>query len=451
MERFPQEYQSFIATVAKAETLAERGESLQSENVYRLALLKGHLLAKRVAEPEPPRVSPDPASPPDSQSDSHAGSSPPGSSEPIPMHVQVKEPTMGSSVPLLSESASLTSKTITVSVEADTSPEPIPLTPHSTLLQSVPEQPLQTLLQGEELPLADMKRFIGNRGYYTVKRGDSIKRVGARLGVEWRQLARNNGLDSSAPLTPGQVIVYDNRKIVPSALRDGIVINIADRTLYLLKNGAVERSYPVAVGKPPKPDDDEDWSTPTGRFIITTKTKDPVWRVPQSIQDEMEQRGREPIKEMPAGKGNPLGKYAMKTSLSGIVIHSTNAPSSIYTYASHGCVRVMPEHMEKLFPAVEPRTSGMIVYQPVKLALSPEGRVFLEVNGDVYGRFLGNLELEVRKLVSRRKVESKVDWNKVARLLKKKSGIPEDITRDLDETSRPKAAVRQKTVSVIPR
>ncbi len=311
--------------------------------------------------------------------------------------------------------------------------EPPPPPPPLREQGSVPPEPLPEpapLLTGVEEPTADMKRFIGSRGYYTVKKREALKRVGARLGVDWRRLAKSNNLDPQEPLIPGQVIAYDNRKIVPSALRDGIVVNIADRTLYLLRNGQVRSAYPVALGKPPKPDEDENWSTPTGRFTITAKSKDPIWRVPQSIQDEMEQHGKQPIKELPAGKGNPLGKYALKTSLSGIVIHSTNAPSSINSYASHGCIRVMPEHMELLFPAVESRSSGIIVYQPVKLALSSNGRIFLEVNRDVYDLYKGNLEGEVRKLISRRKVEERVDWNKITLLLKKKSGIPEEIGRE---------------------
>ena len=453
INRFPDDYRSFIATVAQAEMFAERGESLQSETVFRQALIKGHLLEKRINEPDPSLLLPDDLnvqteSLPVSVDDKAKSSLAPELIAPV------EESQLAPAQPVPLTQAVSTQPAFTQVAPAQPAlTEPLPAQADSAqpaFTQPVPSQPAPasvSVLAEKELPAADMKRFIGNHGSYTVKTGDSIKRVGARLGVDWRQLAKENYLNPKAPLQPGQVLTYDNRKIVPSALRDGIVINIADRTLYLLKNGTVENSYPVAVGKPPKPDDGEDWSTPTGRFVITSKTKDPVWKVPQSIQDEMEQHGREPIKEMPAGKGNPLGKYAMKTSLSGILIHSTNAPSSVYTYASHGCVRVMPEHMEKLFPAVAPRSSGVIVYQPVKLAVSAEGRVFLEVNADVYSRYPGSLEGEVRKLVSRRKVESKVDWNKVARLLKKQSGIPEEITLDINTTVRPKPVGRVKTVS----
>ncbi len=458
IERFPEEYRSFITTIARAETAAERGDLLQSENIYRLAILKGHLLVTRAAESDTTDASlpqkfahVDPISEslptlsnrypsPGMEMPTAASREEASPSLLVLPHPELPEPSSGLRPMVLPATQPL----------SPLEPAPASKIAHVALPHGEPDNSPLSLLPGDEFPTADMRRFIGNRGYYTTKKGDTLKGVGARLGVDWRKLSRINALDPKLPLKSGQVIVYDNRKIVPSALRDGIVINIADRTLYLLKNGAVQCSYPVALGKPPKPEDDEDWSTPTGRFVITAKTKDPVWKVPQSIQDEMEQRGKEPIKEMPAGKGNPLGKYAMKTSLSGIVIHSTNAPSSIYSYASHGCIRVMPEHMEKLFPVIEPHTSGMIVYQPVKLAVSSEGKLFLEVNRDVYGRFPGELESEVRKLVTRRKVEARVDWNKVAELLKKKSGIPEEITRDPADTLRPRAAGMVKSVTSIP-
>lgn len=457
VESHPEEYRSFLATISRAEMLAQGGESLQSDNVYRLALIKGRLLEMRSSESAPAgtverlagaradAAATGRATPADRLPVSGAAETSPVTPSQVEAAGTAELPVSGDPAAPLSEPA------------PEITQEAVPVAPQSGVLTDSPDAAvphpasgadLLPPLPGEELPTADMRRFIGSRGYYTVKRGESLKRVAARLGVEWRQLARINGLASKAQLKPGQVLAYDNRKIVPAAVRDGIVINIADRTLYLLKNGTVRTSYPVAVGKPPRPEDDEDWSTPTGRFIITSKAKDPVWKVPKSIQDEMEQRGKEPVKEVPPGKDNPLGKYAMKTSLSGIVIHSTNAPSSIYSYTSHGCIRVMPEHMEQLYPSVEPRASGIIVYQPVKLAISPDGRIFLEVNRDVYGRYGGGLEGEVRKLVARRSIESRIDWDKVDRILKKKSGIPEEITRHGAEAFRKNVPGTQKSVAV---
>ena len=55
------------------------------------------------------------------------------------------------------------------------------------------------------------------------------------------------------------------------------------------------------------------------------------------------------LTEVPPGDDNPLGKYALMTSLSGIMIHSTTRPASIYNFASHGCIRLRNADMVTLF------------------------------------------------------------------------------------------------------
>ena len=63
----------------------------------------------------------------------------------------------------------------------------------------------------------------------------------------------------------------------------------------------------------------------------------------------------------------------------------------------------------------------------MKLAFSDDGRVFIEVHGDIYKRFW-KLDAVAKELIVRNKVEQRVDWDKVLILLRKKSGIPEDVT-----------------------
>ena len=132
--------------------------------------------------------------------------------------------------------------------------------------------------------------MVGNKGVYTVKNGESLKLVAAKLGVTRQHLIELNELDPDKKLTDGQELNYDNRKIIPQKRKDGIVINIPDRTLYLFKNGTLKRSVPVAVGLPTK-NEKYDWRTPVGRFRINAKTKDPTWTVPPSIQQEMKESG----------------------------------------------------------------------------------------------------------------------------------------------------------------
>ncbi len=157
--------------------------------------------------------------------------------------------------------------------------------------------------------------------------------------------------------------------------------------------------------------------------------KNPTWHVPPSIQSEMKQNKRKVVTVVPPSDGNPLGKYALKTSLSGILIHSTIHPESIYNFASHGCIRVNPKNMEEIFPEIPVHANGEIVYQPVKLAFSDDGRVFIEVHGDIYKRYK-KLDDVAKGLIIKNRAEQRVDWDKVRALLRKKSGIPEDVTLD---------------------
>jgi hypothetical protein len=210
-------------------------------------------------------------------------------------------------------------------------------------------------------------------------------------------------------------------------MKNGIVINIPDRTLYYFKQGKLTHSLPVALGVPAK-SDKYDWKTPTGKFRITAKMKDPTWHVPPSIQSEMEEKGKDVITSIPPGPANPLGKYAFKTSIPGILIHSTTKPWSIYSFASHGCIRVYPEQMEGFFKEVPVNTPGEIIYKPVKLAITEEGRVFLEVHRDVYGRSSSGLATEARHLIEKQNLSELVNWQKVESIVRHTSGIAEDIS-----------------------
>ena len=260
---------------------------------------------------------------------------------------------------------------------------------------------------------------------YQVKKGDSLQLIGARFGVFWKNIAVLNKLDPKVLPTEGTTLTINTRKIVPTVVKDGIVVNIADRTLYFLKDGRL-LAIPVGVGMLAD-DGIGDWKTSTGKFVIVGKRKDPTWRVPASIQAEMARQGK-PVEEVvPPGPDNPLGRYALVTSIPGLLIHETIKPRSVYRYTSHGCIRVLPEHMEELFPLVPIGTPGEFIYEPVKLAVTDEGKVFLEVRTDAYSK-VKPLRNHVRKIVDAHGLSDKVDWVKVDGLVKAESGIATDVT-----------------------
>lgn len=296
-------------------------------------------------------------------------------------------------------------------------------------ITSQPEIPVPIESQpGSDLFSAEStsSKLVGGTGQYTVASGDTIRLVAAKLGVTRQHLIKMNKLNSNSMLLIGQKLAYNNRKIVPKHLKNGIVVNIPDRTLYFFQNGKLIKSLPVALGTSTK-NDKYVWQTPVGKFKVTAKQKDPTWYIPASIKTEMEEAGKEVKDTIPPGPQNPLGKYAIKTSIPGILIHSTSKPWSIYSFASHGCIRISPLEMESFFYEVKVNTPGEIIYQPVKLAVTESGKIFLEVHRDIYNK-LENIEDEAKKQIEKLNLNANVDWKKFEVVTKQKSGIAEDIS-----------------------
>jgi L,D-transpeptidase ErfK/SrfK len=263
--------------------------------------------------------------------------------------------------------------------------------------------------------------LIGGETSYVVNKGDSFELIGAQFGIHWKNIPKWNGLDANLYPVEGTTLRLNTRKIVPKSLKEGIVINIPDRTLYFFKDGGL-RAFPVGVGKGL-----DDRQTATGKFKIIKKRINPKWYVPKSIQIEAILQGK-PVEEVvPPGPDNPLGRFALVTSIPGILIHETIWPKSVYRYRSHGCIRVLPEHMEQLYQLVEVNTQGEIIYEPVKLAIAPDGRIYLEVRSDVYKR-VTSLREHARKIIEAQGLSERVDWNHVERMVRTESGVAEDIS-----------------------
>jgi L,D-transpeptidase ErfK/SrfK len=106
------------------------------------------------------------------------------------------------------------------------------------------------------------------------------------------------------------------------------LVSLVDRELVVFEDGDVIARFPVAVGAEVSP-------TPTGEFRIISRVSNPTYYRPGTV--------------IPAGKNNPLGTRWLGLSQKGYGIHGTNAPRSIGTAASHGCIRLRNRDMERLF------------------------------------------------------------------------------------------------------
>ena len=285
---------------------------------------------------------------------------------------------------------------------------------------------LMVLLAGAQLAGADTApplytQVAGGEQEIKVEKPTSVDRFALEQGVRWVSVVRQNGLKKPYTLKAGMVVKINNTHILPTELQNGLVINLPELRLYYFQNGAYQRRYALAVGKP-------SWPTPTGTYSICDKRKNPTWNVPPSIQDEMDDRGYEVVTKVPPGPKNPLGKYFMLTTASGVAIHATNRPWSVGYFVSHGCIRMLPNEIEQLFPQVKVGTPVKIIYRPIKLALTPQGRVYLEANPNIYEWELHPLEW-VKDMAEYYNITDRIDWDKVTPILKTRSGLAQDITK----------------------
>ena len=265
---------------------------------------------------------------------------------------------------------------------------------------------------------------VGARFDYTARAGDSLHSVASRFGLEVPVLARANGLEPDAKLDLGQVLRVANLHIVPERLDEGILVNVPQRMLFLFRAGKVAAAHPVGLGRP-------DWPTPTGTYRVETRERDKIWYVPPSIQEEMRAAGKPVVTRVPPGAENPLGGYWLGLTETTCGIHATLAPTSIYDFRSHGCIRVHLDDMEALFDTARIGEEVRIIYRPVLLAEMPDGRILLEAHRDAYG--LRDMPIEkVRALVAVQGLADAVDWDRVGALLQNRQGTALSIGRDAE-------------------
>lgn len=282
---------------------------------------------------------------------------------------------------------------------------------------------LAAIATSQAAPSETNEQFPGLTGRvftYTVVRGDTLGLLSARFGVPPATLASLNQRLTSATLKPGEVLTIDNRHIARVDPAATLTLSLAQRMLFVREDDFV-RGYPVAVGR-------SGWQTPTGVFTIVEKETNPTWDVPESIQEEMRQKGEPVLTHVPPGPDNPLGAFFLRLSFSGVGLHGTNAPSSIYRFTTHGCVRLSPGDIADLYARVQTGTTGMSIYEPVLMTITGT-RVWLEVHPDVYRRG-ADPRATVAALAAQANATDQVDWTKVAEVIRHRPGIAIDVTRE---------------------
>ncbi len=178
-------------------------------------------------------------------------------------------------------------------------------------------------------------------------------------------VAANQGVD---PWVPGEgtEIILPTGHLLPNAPREGIVINLAEHRLYFFAEDGI-RTYAIGVGR-------DGWDTPLGTTKIVRKKKNPIWYPPESIREEHPDLP----KVVRAGPDNPLGRHALYFDWPTYLVHGTNMPWGVGRRVSHGCIRLYPESIEKLFGEVPVGTTVQVIDQTIKVGWSA-GELYLEV------------------------------------------------------------------------
>tara|TARA_R110002110_G_scaffold65206_4_gene179990 strand:+ start:73341 stop:74432 length:1092 start_codon:yes stop_codon:yes gene_type:complete len=268
---------------------------------------------------------------------------------------------------------------------------------------------------------------VGHIQYTTASRHDSLSTVGRRHNIGGYEMKEANpGVGYKNPRA-GKKLLVPSRFVLPDAPRKGIVINLAELRLYYYHpDGRRVSTFPVGVGQ-------DGWNTPLGKTSIVRKRANPTWVVPKSILENHRRLGKPIPKSMPPGPKNPLGTHALSLGFKNIVIHGTPYPRGVGLRSSHGCIRMLPEDIRKVFDMVPMGTPVNIVHQPNKVGYLGK-QVFVEshvpISSSMYG---GNhsIEYSVKKIVNKTGVKMNINWHQARKARSQASGYPKAIGRVL--------------------
>ena len=210
-------------------------------------------------------------------------------------------------------------------------------------------QPARTALAGVALvaflvlsfaPSASSQTLVG--GWF--ERDRPLFGQPAAFGQATLQTGQPNAGDELAPSLQRQIVPYPGKE--PAGT---VIVDTPHTYLYLTLGGGKALRYGIGVGR-----DGFTWS---GVQSITRKAEWPDWVPPP------EMIARQPYlpRVMAGGPGNPLGARAMYLGSTVYRIHGTNAPATIGTHVSSGCIRLINRDVIDLYSRVNVGTKVIVL------------------------------------------------------------------------------------------
>jgi len=269
--------------------------------------------------------------------------------------------------------------------------------------------------------------LVGSTKLHIIEGKETLIDVARLYDVGFDELkAANPGVDTFIP-GDGRTIVVPGAHLLPAAPHKGIVVNIAEMRLYYYsRDGKHVATFPVGIGR-------EGLETPLGKTIVARKRRHPVWFPTKSSFEEHPDLP----KAVRPGPDNPLGNYALDLGWDEYLIHGTNKPPGVGRRVSHGCMRLYPEDIEKLFGWAKVGTPVNVVSQPVKLGWH-NGALYLEISpsmkqveqientGNYTQDEVPNLRQQVMAVAGSKADD--IDWHAVFEASRVRDGVPVRIT-----------------------
>ncbi|WP_421320091.1 L,D-transpeptidase family protein [Aeromonas veronii] len=274
-------------------------------------------------------------------------------------------------------------------------------------------------------------RLIGELEDYIIQENEHLELVGKNTQIGFLALLEANpGVDPYLP-KPGTRLTLPTQMLLPDVPREGIVINLPELRLYYFpKEKSEVIVLPIGIG-------DIGRETPEMTTTVIEKNPNPTWVPgPMVRKSWLEQKGITLPAVVPPGPENPLGKFAMRLGYGkrDYLIHGTNKDFGVGLRVSAGCIRLRPDDIEALFKIVPIGTPVRVINQPVKVAIEPDGRRWLEVHSP-----LSRTEEELENgapLVLSPAIESFISapdvmQDEVTAALESKNGLPRPISSQL--------------------
>jgi lipoprotein-anchoring transpeptidase ErfK/SrfK len=143
-----------------------------------------------------------------------------------------------------------------------------------------------------------------------------------------------------------------------------IIVSFSDRKLYFVTKPGEALSYPIAI-----PREQSRWQ---GIISVTSKRENPSWTPTPTMRVENPKLPS----WVPGGHPmNPLGIRALYLGSSTYRIHGTDAPWTIGSAVSKGCVRMYNQDVMDLYPRVRVGASVLVTWDKFNAVTDPDAKV----------------------------------------------------------------------------